>query len=142
MAVTVKRITLWRTYIENKPGELARALAPLANLGVDLQIVMGYRVPGEEHKAIVELFPVAGKRATSAAESAGLGPAAIPTLLVQGENAPGLAHGIAQAVAGAGINLNFMMAQVIGKTYSAVIGLDNEEDAQAATRIIKKAARA
>ena len=48
MPVTVKRDTLWRKEIENRPGALAAVLAPLAEAGADLQVVMGYRHPGHE----------------------------------------------------------------------------------------------
>jgi hypothetical protein len=33
MAVTVKRITLWRSEVENKAGVLAQTLKPLADAG-------------------------------------------------------------------------------------------------------------
>jgi len=33
MALTVKRITLWRREVENEPGILAGTLEPLANAG-------------------------------------------------------------------------------------------------------------
>ena len=141
MPVTVKKITLWRAEIENKPGTLAQCLAPLAGAGVDLQVLMGYRIPADEKKAVVEVFPVTGKKVAAVAQGAGMSAAAVPTLQVQGDNKPGLGHAIAQAVAEAGININFLIAQVVGATYSAVIGLDNEEDAKTATAIIKKVAR-
>jgi hypothetical protein len=34
---------------------------------------------------------------------------------VEGDNKPGLGHAIAQAIADAKINLNFLVAQVIGR---------------------------
>jgi len=140
MAVTVKRITLWRKELENKTGTLAGTLEPLAKAGADLQIVMGYRYPGENTKAVVELYPVGGKKATQAAQGAGLTASTIPALFVQGDNRPGLGHGIAQAVAEAGVNLDFLMAQVIGRKYAAVIGFENDADAIKASALIKKAA--
>ena len=36
MAMTVKKIVLWRKEVENKAGILANALAPLANAGTDM----------------------------------------------------------------------------------------------------------
>lgn len=42
MAVTVQKITLWRGEVENRPGALAGILAPLADTGADLQVLMGY----------------------------------------------------------------------------------------------------
>jgi hypothetical protein len=74
MAVTVKKAVLWRTEIENRPGMLASTLAPLAEAGADLQVVMGYRYPGGTDKAAIELHPVFGRKSTAAAKTAGLAP--------------------------------------------------------------------
>jgi hypothetical protein len=140
MAVTVKRITLWRKELENKAGTLAATLEPLAKAGADLQIVMGYRNPGDNTKAVVELYPVGSKKATLAAQEAGLTASAIPALSVEGNNRPGLGHCIAQALADAGVNMDFLVAQVIGRKYSAVIGFENDADTIKASAQIKKAA--
>ena len=45
MAMTVKKIVLWRKEVENRTGILANALAPLANAGTDIHVVMAYRFP-------------------------------------------------------------------------------------------------
>jgi hypothetical protein len=139
MAVTVKKAVLWRTEIENRPGMLASTLAPLAEAGADLQVVMGYRYPGATDKATIELHPVSGRKSTAAAKTAGLAPSPIPVLLVQGDNRRGLGHALAKAIGDAGINLSFVMAQVMGRRYSAMFGLENEADAARATALIKKA---
>ena len=138
MALTVRRITLWRTEVDNRPGVLAKVLGPLADAGADLQVVMGYRFPGNETKAAIEVYPVSGKKATSAATSAGLNASTIPTLLVEGDNSQGLGKVIAEAIKDAGINLGFLVTQVIGRRYSSVIGFENEEDAKRAASLIKK----
>ena len=138
MALTVKRITLWRTEVDNKPGVLANILGPLANAGSDLMVVMGYRFPGNETKAAIEVYPVSGKKATSAASTAGLSASSIPTLLVEGDNRQGLGKEIAEALAEAEVNLGFLVTQVIGRRYSSVIGFESEEDAKRAARLIKK----
>jgi hypothetical protein len=140
MPMTVKKILLWRKEVDNQAGALARTLEPLAKAGADLQVVMGYRYPGNEAKAVIELHPVAGKKVTSAAEQAGLAGSSIPTLLVDGDNKPGLAYKIAQAVADAGVNLSFLVAQVLGKRFVATIGFETEADANKASGLIKKAA--
>ena len=140
MPVTVKRIVLWRREIENQPAVLAGVLAPLANAGADLQVVMGYRYPGHESTAALELYPVVGRKSIAAAKAAGLSAASIPALLVQGDNKPGLGYAISKAVADAGVNMAFLVAQVIGRRYSAVIGFDNEADARKASTLIKRAA--
>jgi hypothetical protein len=142
MAVTVKKVVLWRTEVENKPGVLGKVLAPLAEAGADLQVVMGYRHPGNESKAAIELSPVTGKKSLAAAKAAGLTASSIPTLLVEGDNRPGLGSAISQAIAAAGINLCFLVAQVVGGRFSAVIGFEDEEASRKASTLIKKVARA
>jgi hypothetical protein len=138
MAVTVKAIKLWRREVENKPGSLAETLEPLADADADLQVVMGYRYPGHEEKAAIELHPVAGKKLTAAAQRAGLRDASIATLLVQGDNRPGLGHAIARAIADGGINLDFLVAQVIEGSYSAVLGFGSQADLKKAAPLINK----
>ncbi|MBI3303713.1 MAG: hypothetical protein HYZ72_16735 [Deltaproteobacteria bacterium] len=138
MSVTVKKATLWRREVENKTGVLATILEPLAAAGTDLQVVMGYRYPGNESKAAIELYPVSNKKAVAAAQAAGLNASAIPTLLVQGDNKPGLGYATAKAIADAGINLSFLIAQVIGGKYCAVFGFETTADADKAATLIRK----
>jgi len=139
MAVKLKSIVLWRKEVQNHPGVLADTLEPFARKKANLQIVMGYRYPGEENKAAIELFPIAGKKMTEAALASGLSGSNIPALLVEGDNKPGLGHAIARSLADAGINLTFLVAQVIGKKYSAVFGFESEEASKKASALIKKA---
>ena len=99
--------------MKNQPGVLSCVLGPLAAAGGNLQVVMGYRYPGDERKAAIEVAPVSGRKLTAAAGKAGLAASGIPTLLIQGDDAPGLGGAIAAAVAEAGINISFLVAQVI-----------------------------
>ena len=140
MPVTVKNISLWRKEVENQVGTLAEALAPVSNAGANLRVLMGYRYPGEGTKAAIELYPVAGKKVTAAASEAGLRASAIPTLLVEGDDKPGLGLAIAQAIAGAGVNLTFFVAQSMGRKFAAVLGFETEQGAKTARPLIKKAA--
>ncbi len=139
MAVTVKKVVLWRKEVDNRPGMLASTLAPLSEAGADLQVVMGYRYPGSEDKGAIEVHPVSGRKSKAAAQTAGLAPSSIPTLLVEGDNRPGLGHAIAKAIADASINMSFVMAQVVGRRYSAVFGFENDADASKAATLIRKA---
>src|SRR5262245_4481236 len=141
MAVSVKKVALWRGQIENRPGALARTLEPLSAAKADLQVLMGYHEPGQ-NQAVVELYPVSGSKATAAAQRSGLGPAAQPALLVSGDNGPGIGHRMARALGEAGININFLVAQATGRKYSMVFGFDNDQDAANAAKLIKKAASA
>ena len=141
MAISVKRVSLWRASVDNRPGALARILAGQAAAGANLEVVMGYAVPGEREHAVVEIHPVKAKKAMAAAQATGLSATSTPTLLVSGDDRAGLGHAMTQAVADAGINLSFMIAQVVGRRYSAVFGFENEADAARAAGLIKKATR-
>ncbi len=142
MPVTVKKVALWRREMDNRPGALAAMLEPLARAGTDLQVAMGYRFPGNESRAAVEVAPVTSRKATVAAQGARLQPSGIPTLIVAGDNRPGLGFAIAQGMADAGINMAFLVAQSVGRRYSAVFGFESDADADRAVAIIKKASSA
>ncbi len=122
MPVTVKNILLWRKEVENQVGSLAHTLEPVTKAGANLHVLMGYRYPGEGTKAAIELYPIAGKKVNAAASEAGLSASSIPTLLVEGDDKPGLGLAITQAIAG------------------AVLGFETETDTKAAAPLIKKAA--
>ncbi|MCP5118415.1 MAG: hypothetical protein GY953_46990 [bacterium] len=139
MPVNVRKITLWRAEVANKPGMLAETLGPLAEAEIDLQVVMGYRYPGKESKAAIEVAPITRKKAAKAAEAAGMEAMPMPTLMVEGNNRPGLGHSIARAISEASINLTFLMAQVVGKRYSAIVGCENDEDAKKVAALIRRA---
>jgi hypothetical protein len=142
MAVSVKKIVLWRKEVADQAGVLANALAPLAHAGTDIHVVMAYRFPGEEAKAAIELYPVTGKKSAAAAREAGFSASAIPALLVEGDNRMGIGYAAAHAIAAAGINMDFLVAQVVGKKYSAVFGFQSDADAAKCAAIIRKSAAA
>ncbi|MBI2187618.1 MAG: hypothetical protein HYU37_10970 [Acidobacteria bacterium] len=142
MPVRVKPMTLWRVEVDNQPGALARALEPLATARVNLQVVMGYRLPGDRTRAAIEVAPISGARAAAAAAAAGLQEAAIGALRVDGDNRPGLGHAIAWALGEAGINADFVLGQVIGGRHTTVIGFESREDADRAIPLITRAAAA
>jgi hypothetical protein len=142
MALTVKKIVLWRKEVENRAGILAGALVPLAHAGADIHVVMAYRHPGQKSKGAIELYPVTGKKSATAAKEAGFGASDIPALLIEGDNRAGLGYATAQAIADAGISLDFLVAQVVGKKYSAVCGFESDADAAKCAAIIRKAGTA
>ena len=138
MSVTVKKITVWRGEVDNRAGALARVLEPLRAVRGSLDLVMGYRIPGLHERAVIEVWPVSGKRVAQAAEAAGLRPSETPTLLVMGDDRPGLGHAMARALADAGINMVFLVAQVIGRRYSAAFGFESAADVDRAAGLLKK----
>jgi hypothetical protein len=139
MAIRIRKLTLWRTEVPHRPGALATLLDPLAAAGADLQVVMGYRLPGDKSRAVVEVAPINSRRPALAAERAGLVPGGAPTLQVLGDNRPGLANRIARALADSHVNVVFLVAQVVGKRYSAVFGFEGEADLDKAADRIRAA---
>jgi len=142
MAVSIRKLTLWRTEVQHRPGALSELLEPLSAAGADLQIVMGYRIPGQKTRAVIEVAPVGTRKVAQAAEGAGLAPGGAPTLLVLGDNRPGLANRIASALAESGVNIAFLVAQVVGRRYSAVFGFESEADLDKAADRIRAAVTA
>lgn len=142
MALSVKKITLWRREIDDRPGALAEVLAPVAAAGTSLRVLMGYRYPEPQGQAAVELAPVTGRKAVAAAQAAGLAASSIGALLVEGDDRPGLGSTLSEAISGAGLNLHFLMALVVGRRYVAVFGFGSDADAARAVPVIKKAGAA
>lgn len=141
MAVTVKKVTLWRTETSNQPGELARVLDPLAGAGANLRVVMGYGLPNDPSRGVIELFPVSGKKVTGAAQSVGLAASPIACLLAEGDDRAGLGRDMARAIGEAGVNISFLMAETVGRKFSAIFGFASDADAQVAAKSIKAAAK-
>ncbi len=138
MQAMVKNVTIWRKEVDNRPGELAAVLAPLAKAGASLKVLMGYRVPGQEGKAAIEVYPVSGAKAARAAAAAGLTKSSIPALYVEGSDRSGLGSALAEALAAAGININFLVMQAVGRKYSAVWGFESPAEARRAAALIRK----
>jgi hypothetical protein len=139
MAVTVKKATLWRRELSNKPGTLAETLKPFAKSNVNLQVIMGYTFP-QPGQGAVEVWPVTDAKSEQAAKEAGLQPAKdIHTLVVEGDDRPGIGYEIASAVGAAQINMHFAIMHVIEKRYIGLFGFGSEADANKAEGLIKQA---
>ena len=66
----------------------------------------------------------------------------VPQLTEMELTSSGLGHAICQAIADAGINMDFVVAQVVGRKYSAVFGFESAAEATKGAAVIKKAAAA
>jgi hypothetical protein len=82
MSIRVRKVVVWRTEVENRPGTMARALEPLAEQ--DLDLVIGYQ------GAVIDIAPVLGRKATTAAKCAGFKPLPTAMILVEGKERPGV----------------------------------------------------
>ncbi|HEY3056372.1 MAG TPA: hypothetical protein VGK31_10635 [Thermoanaerobaculia bacterium] len=141
MTISVQKINLWRGEAEDQPGTLAEIMEQIVRSGSGLEVVMGYSYPGEKRTAVIELFPVSGARTASAAQQAGLARSAKPTLLIQGDDRVGLSDTFYRAIAEAGLNIDFLVAQAVGEHFSVVVGFATESDADRAAKLIKEVAR-
>lgn len=141
MAVKVKKVVLYRRDLENTPGTLASALKPFAEAKHNLQIVMGYALPGDRDKAALEIYPVSGKKGETAAQEAGLEPMTHTScLLVEGDDRVGLGYAMASALAEAGVNITFSVVQVVGRKFLGIFGFD-PADVDKAMPIMKSAGK-
>ncbi len=140
MAVAVKKVTLWRKEVSDQPGALAELLEPLSAAGANLRVVMGYGM-GDTGRAVIEVSPISGKKAATAAAAAGLAASSIACLLVEGDDRAGLGADMARAIAAAGVNISFLIAETVGRKFSAVFGFANDSDATSASKAIKSAAK-
>ena len=131
MSVRVKRVVVWRTVVENRPGAMARALEPLARQ--DLDLVIGYQ------GAVIDIAPVVGRKAATAARSAGFEPLPTSTVLIEGEDRPGLCFAAARALGDAGVSMDSVVAQAVGRKYQALFGFTNDADAKRAVTLIRRA---
>jgi hypothetical protein len=140
MSVKVKRATLWTINTANSPGMLASTLSPLADRAVNLDLVMGYTHP-DKQQATIEVFPLDRAQAKKAGRNAGFNKSAFPCVSVTGANKVGLGRHIAAALSDAGININFFIAQVVGKQYTGMFSFEAESEADLAVTIIRDATR-
>jgi len=138
----VQPFELWSVKIEDAVGGADRVLTPLAQAKVDLQFVLVRRTAEEPGKGLLFVAPVEGGPAEQAARSAGLSPAGIYALRLEGGNRPGAGHEITGAVAGAGVSFRGLSASVMGGKYVAWVGFDSAADAEKASATLRALAPA
>ena len=141
MDIKIKQIGLWRTEVARRSGALARALAPLAQQNTDLVVVRVRAAPGRAKRNVVEVYAGKGRRAAAVTREAGFSLSSATTLLLQGENRPGFAYAVANAVAWAGIAIRDHEAGVVGNRFSSTLTFASEEDAKKAATVIRRVIR-
>jgi hypothetical protein len=137
----IKRVQLWVLHDGDRKGLLADVLQPLVEAGAELQAVLAYRFPDQLDRAEILVFPVDGRSAEAAARGAGFAVSDTPCLLVEGEDRRGLSARIAREIADARVSMAFHTFQAVGQKFSALIGLDSEQDAATVTRTLEALAR-
>jgi hypothetical protein len=138
MAISVKKGSLWRRELENRPGSLADSLEHLAKEGVNLQIVTGYCYQSRAGGA-VEIFPVADPKTEEAAKKIGFTKAEnVPCLIVSSNDGAGVIYQMTKAIADDGINLQFIQSQSMDGKYTAIFGFFSDSDTDRAAVILAK----
>ncbi|HWL94807.1 MAG TPA: hypothetical protein VNT79_14915 [Phycisphaerae bacterium] len=138
MSITIKKAVLWRTEVSNKPGAMGASLAPLADQGINLDLVMGYTNP-DKTLASIEVFPIGSAKAQREARKVGFSKAEFPCVVVQGKNQAGLGKKVASALGEAGINLNFFVAQAIDGEYVGLFSFEAQSEADLAVKVLRSA---
>jgi hypothetical protein len=133
--ISIKKITLWRREIDNQPGALADVLGPFAQAGADPQVIMRYRHPHKNNKAVVEVCSQSSEddeKLRLIRRNVGLKASYVPALLIEGEQVPGLGYGVAKTIAELDIKIRFLVTQIVDDKYIATIGFENDADAEKA----------
>lgn len=133
LSIRVKKAIVWRTKVANKAGTTARAFEPLVEH--DLDLVIGY------NGRVIDVASISSKKAAAAAKRAGFEPYSKTVIQIEGENQPGVIFAVTRMLGEAGMSMDSLVAQKVGKTYQAHIGLYREADAAKAAALIRKFAR-
>ena len=140
MAFMANKVEMWTGEIDDRVGGLAAVLQPLAQAGVDLEVVVARRQPGVPGKGVVFLGPIKGAKAEQAAANTGLKKTPEMTALrVDGPNKAGECQRLAKLLADAGINLRGLAATVVGNKFTISLGFDSDADATKAVQVLKEA---
>jgi hypothetical protein len=140
MDLTIERVEVWATTIDDKPGRLANILTGLREAGADLNFILARRAPEQPDKAVVFVTPLQGDAELEAAATLGFNPTTrVHAVRVEGANRPGIAAELASLLAAAGINLRGFSAAVLGTLFVLYLGLDSAEDATQAASILQHA---
>jgi hypothetical protein len=138
-ALKISKGHMWRSTIEDKPGTFAKALEPFAKAGHNLQIVAGWTPSVGSGKASMEVFPIIDEKAKQCAKEAGLQEMKdLVCLILEGDDSPGLGYKMAKAIADAGVNTRYAMAQGVKGHFAACFGFQNDADAEKAKAALAK----
>ena len=95
-------------------------------------------ISGPGAAGLMQLMPSSARKA---AQQAGLARSPKATLLIQGDDRIGLSDALYRAIADAGLNIDFLVAQSVGAHFSVVVGFATESDSDRAAKLIDDFAR-
>ena len=139
MKLKVKRVDVWASSIQDRPGGLAEKLETLNAAQANLEFMIARRAPEKPGEGVVFLAPIKGKKQKQAAETAGfLKTETMHPVRVEGPDKAGVIAKMSRSLAEAGVNLRGVSAAAIGKKFVAYFAVDSEEDAEKAVKVLKK----
>jgi len=139
MPIKTAKTALWAAEIADQPGGLAEALTALAQAGANLELVSARRHDQNRATGAVLVAPLNGRKARATGTAAGFTEAnRMIALKLEGDDQPGLAARIADAVAAAGINLRSFTAAVISQRFTCYLGFDSSDDAARASAQLRE----
>ncbi len=139
MAMTISRVDVWAARIKDRPGELSKKLAVLAEAGAKLEFLISRRAPDKPGTGMVFLTPLKGAALIRAAKKVGFKRTKIlHSIRIEGPDKQGLCADLSRALAEADINLRGLSAAAIGRRAVVHLALDSAADATKAARILKR----
>jgi len=138
MDIIVEQVDVWAASIKDEPGGLSFILSSLRHVGVDLDFIIARRAADKPGTGVVFVTPLRGDKEIAAAAMLGFNVTnSIEMLRIEGNNEPGVAVKMTEALATEGINLHGFSGAVIGTKFIVYIGLDNAQDATKAAAILR-----
>ena len=139
MAYAIGKVAVWAGEIADRPGGLASTLAALKAAGSNIEFIVARRAPDKPGTGVVFVTPIKGAKQKAAAQSAGLSTSeSLHSVRIEGPDRAGLGGQMADALAGAGINLRGISAAALGRRAVSYLAFDSAADADAAVRVLKK----
>jgi hypothetical protein len=140
MELTVERLDVWASGMQDKPGALAAKLAALAEAGADLEFIVARRSPEKPGTGVLFVAPLRGDDEVRAAGQVGFSAAnSLHSVRVEGDNRPGVAAEICSRLGKAGINVRGFSAAVIGTRFIAYMAFDTPDAAAKAVGVLQVA---
>lgn len=140
MAYSIRKVDVWASEIDDRPGGLAGKLEALAKAGASLEFIIARRQPDKPGTGVVFLTPVKTAKQKQAASAAGFSTtSSLQSVRIEGPDKPGLGTKMTRALADAGINLRGISAAALGRKSVSYFAFDNAEDAANAIGILRKA---
>jgi hypothetical protein len=131
--LTVSKMDVWSTSVDDQPGGLHEKLEGLAISGADLDFIVSRRAHEQPGKSLVFVTPIVGDKQTAAALRLGFKVAdSLHSLCVRGPDEPGIGNRVTGALAREGINLRGASAARAGKEFVMFLAFDDCRDLERA----------